>query len=123
MSITKMEVAKKATTTPTGNEPKKGQEKSSLAEKMQFFARMNNLSRMRSRFTQTMDLLQAANFNVDQEAQDFDEVKNFKLKLIEGYNTEVLSVSNLDVLKEFKAFMISKIEQKIAAIDSEILKG
>jgi hypothetical protein len=92
-----------------------------LLKEISRFNRMAQLVRVRARFLETLDVLQGTEFKNSADLENFENAKDFKLILKQGYNTEVLSVSNEFILQEFKEFMTAKITGKIAGIDAEIL--
>lgn len=96
--------------------------KPTLAEQIQKYNRMAMIARTRSRFIQAKDQLDEVKTTKQMSIEDFETSENLKLKLVQGYNTELLSVGNEFIINEFKDFMIKKINEKIAEIDLELLK-
>lgn len=93
-----------------------------LTSQIKYFNRMANLSKVRGKFIETKDELEALEFKNSESLESFENQESLKLVLKQGYNNDVFSVSNEFILSEFKTFMIEKINSKIAQIDAEILK-
>lgn len=111
--------AEKATAKTAEKAPKK--EVNNLAEQIKYYNHMARLAHVRARFIQTRDELEAVELIEAASVTQFENSEKYKLILKHGYNNEVLSVANEFILSEFKAFMIAKINQKIEAIDRELI--
>lgn len=118
-----METLKKVVGATPKNEAEKtsGKPAKNLMNQISRFNRMAQLVRIRAKFLETLDALEGQEFKGVADLENFENAKDFKLILKQGYNTEILSVSNEFILHEFQVFMVAKIRGKIAAIDAEIL--
>jgi len=96
--------------------------KLTLADQIKHFNRMAQLARVRARFIDTKDQLKELEFNHVTSINNFENNDSLKLVLKEGYNNEILSISNDFILSEFRSFLLERIEGKIKEIDVELLK-
>jgi len=93
-----------------------------LTEKINYFKVKNELLKKKRRFDNTQKDLIAALEKIDNSNDfDFTNEDEIKFKIIQDYNTEICSISNPFVIGEILNAVLSKIDEKLISIDSEIL--